>query len=151
MGSFALHSCVTHKLLFAGFDAIVWAFCAGDSVFQSQELGRLGGFDFAHGLLVAHDDNKTRFMIRVCNNRKWLKLELCWGLGGGGCVGRVRRAACRQPGSLHVSKQRSCDARGAHASPRRAHARRRVVACSSVCGVCGCSSVQLCDSHCLVC
>ena len=53
MGSFALHSCVTHKLLFAGFDAIVWAFCAGDSVFQSQELGRLGGFDFAHGLLVA--------------------------------------------------------------------------------------------------
>ena len=24
MGSFALHSCVTYKLLFAGFDAIVW-------------------------------------------------------------------------------------------------------------------------------
>ena len=45
-----------------------------DCATNLHEFSRLGGFvDLAHDLLVAHDDNETRLVVRICNNREWHK------------------------------------------------------------------------------
>ena len=93
MGSFALHSCVTCKLLFAGFDAIVWHSARVTLSFNPKNLAAWEAFDFAHGLLVAYDDNKTRFMIRALQQPQVAQARALLGIGRGRvCWARTTRS-----------------------------------------------------------